>query len=66
MSTSHSVQRGKPRKPKAAKGWQGFDDCPICQAMQNGTANSVEGLMAAFQAAKRKYLEGSFVTKKVK
>ena len=31
--------------------WEGFDDCPICQAMKNGEANSTEGLTKAFKKA---------------
>ncbi len=34
--------------------WEGFDDCPICQAMKNGKADNAEGLMKAFQEAKEK------------
>lgn len=34
--------------------WEGFDDCPICQAMKNGKADSMEGLMKAFQEAEKK------------
>lgn len=31
--------------------WEGFDDCPICQAMKNGEANTVEGLKKVFDEA---------------
>ena len=34
--------------------WEGFDDCAICQAMKNGTAGSIEGLMKAFQEAEKR------------
>ncbi|MCX6752647.1 MAG: hypothetical protein NTZ87_04100 [Candidatus Nomurabacteria bacterium] len=33
--------------------WEGFDDCPICQAMKNGKASNVEDLMKAFQEAEK-------------
>ena len=33
--------------------WEDCDDCAICQAMKNGTANTVEGLMKAFQEAEK-------------
>ena len=33
--------------------WEDFDDCAICQAMKNGTANNAEGLMKAFQEAEK-------------
>jgi len=29
--------------------WEGSDDCAICRAMKNGTADSMEGLMKAFK-----------------
>lgn len=28
--------------------WEGFDDCPICQAMKKGRAGTVEELKEAF------------------
>ena len=31
-----------------------FDDCPICQAMKEGKAGTLEELKAAFQKAKEK------------
>ncbi|MEI8123638.1 MAG: hypothetical protein WCG60_00500 [bacterium] len=33
--------------------WEGFDDCPICQAMKNGKANTMEGLKNAFDEANK-------------
>lgn len=33
--------------------WEGFDDCPVCRAMKNGEANSLEGLMKAFKEAEK-------------
>lgn len=36
------------------KDWEYFDDCPICQAMKNGTADTLEGLVNAFKEAKKK------------
>lgn len=35
-----------------------FDDCPICQAMKAGKANTLEELKQAFQKAKE---QGSYV-----
>ncbi len=37
-----------------------LDDCPICQAMKNGEANTMSGLMKAFQKAEK---SGAGVTK---
>ena len=34
--------------------WEGFDDCAICQAMKNGEASNMEGLMKAFEEAREK------------
>jgi len=31
--------------------WEDCDDCAICQAMKNGTANNMEGLIKAFEEA---------------
>ncbi|GEM_PF-4618268 len=33
--------------------WEGFDDCPICRAMKNGTADTMNGLMNAFREAEK-------------
>lgn len=30
--------------------WEGYDDCEICKAMNNGEADSYEGLLKAFDA----------------
>jgi len=38
---------------KGDNDWKYFDDCPICQAMKEGRANTVEELREAFKEAKR-------------
>ncbi|OGI87827.1 hypothetical protein A2906_02235 [Candidatus Nomurabacteria bacterium RIFCSPLOWO2_01_FULL_37_25] len=42
-------EKNKNRKDE----WEGFDDCAICQAMKNGTANNAKDLMKAFQEAEK-------------
>ncbi|MBI3306025.1 hypothetical protein HYZ82_02725 [Candidatus Nomurabacteria bacterium] len=42
-------KKGKTKKDE----WEDCDDCAICQAMKNGTANNLEGLMKAFQEAEK-------------
>jgi len=45
----------KGKNPKKNKNdWEGFCDCPICQAMENGKAGSLEDLKIAFAKAKEK------------
>ena len=34
--------------------WKYFDDCPICQAMKEDRANTMEELKVAFDEANRK------------
>ena len=34
--------------------WEGFDDCPICQAMKEGRAGTTEELKEAFLEAEMK------------
>ncbi|MCX6717744.1 MAG: hypothetical protein NTU76_03670 [Candidatus Taylorbacteria bacterium] len=47
-------KKGKINKTIDKEGeWEGFDDCPICQAMKNGKANTVEGLKKAFDEANK-------------
>lgn len=43
----------KEKKKNKKDEWEGFDDCPVCQAMKNGEANNLEGLMKAFQEAEK-------------
>ncbi len=40
------MKKPKPKKKNAKR--QDCDNCAICQAMKNGEANSIEGLMKAF------------------
>jgi hypothetical protein len=42
------------RSKKSDESWDYFCDCPICQAMKNGTADTLEGLRAAFKEAEEK------------
>lgn len=44
----------------ADDGWEYFDDCPICQAMKNGTADTLEGLTEAFREAERQGFDVHF------
>ncbi len=44
-------QRGKQADESAS--WEPFDDCPVCQAMKDGSASTAKGLLAAFAKAKR-------------
>ncbi|TSC92667.1 MAG: hypothetical protein CEN89_535 [Candidatus Berkelbacteria bacterium Licking1014_7] len=39
-------------KDKSEK-YEEFDDCPVCRAMKDGTADTVEGLLKAFQEAEK-------------
>ena len=43
----------KPRDKNKKDEWEDCDDCAICQAMKNGTANDMEGLMKAFQEVEK-------------
>ena len=43
----------KKEKNNKKDEWKNCDDCPICQAMKNGEANNMEGLMKAFQEAEK-------------
>lgn len=43
-------QKNKNKKDE----WEGFDDCLICQAMKNGEASNMDGLMKAFKEAEKK------------
>jgi len=43
--------KDKISKANSETEWDGFGDCPICQAMKNGQADSHEGLMKAFKDA---------------
>lgn len=38
--------------------WEFDDDCPICQAMKNGTADTLEGMK---KACKKAWLQGECV-----
>ena len=33
--------------------WEPFDDCPICKAMEDGSADTLEGLLEAFKRAEK-------------
>jgi tetratricopeptide (TPR) repeat protein len=44
----------KSKNKKNNQVWEGFDDCPICRAMKDGTANNLEGLEKAFKEAEKR------------
>ena len=52
-------EMNKPKKStqkqtkKRGGGWKYFDNCPICQAMKEGRADTVEELKVAFDEANR-------------
>ena len=58
MTPQPSVGMIEKRKEKMmgenkAKEFQGDDNCPICRAMEDGSANTIEGQMKAFEDAEK-------------
>ena len=56
-----AVKRRKNISGRNRETWTGFDDCPICRAMRDGRADTLEGLTEAFREAKRSYPDRSFI-----
>lgn len=44
----------KQKKNKKSGGWDYFDDCLICQAMQEGKANTLSELQEVFRKQEEK------------
>lgn len=52
MNKPKKISEKKVEKRKNAD-WKYFDNCPICQAMKEGRANTMEELKKAFDEANR-------------